>query len=467
MSVYSKYIQKHLSYACRHCPIDEKYVSKRQPLNWDNETLSSEMIPKSKITNQANKELQKIRELQQFLWKRLKEEKFPIEEKNGGAGYSFSNRSWKLVHPLIIKNVQGQIRSIGLSEDYIYTGDPRFKSILNCLNRLEDELKVQLAGLEKGDRGEEYVLSELDLYRGKYRILSNIKLPFEGQKGFTSETDLYVLTKKGILVCEIKNKGNENVEFHISKDGQWAKYDHNGRLLETMESPFAQNARHCIATEQFLERHGIKDYKIIPVIIIGNEAVTIKNEGTNSVIRAFELYNFVEGLSLPEKYDDEYQQKLQDLILGNDIKEDNLFPLQVVPKNLEYMMDKDIKNAFDLMGNVGQFINDYQEELLQIQDAARAEIQRKYKKFKKWALIITCILAGLISFSFVAYVNDYFYEYEFIQSTLIPPFLYKIFEVIWYDWDMDVVPFIFLWNALVWGGHALLVWNVKKYINRK
>jgi hypothetical protein len=336
---------------------------------------------------------------------------------------------------------------------------------------MENELEGQLAGLEKGDHGEEYVSKQLDLYREKYRFLKNIKLPYEDQKNSTSETDLYVLTKKGILVCEIKNKGNENVEFHIAKDGQWAKYNHNGRLLETMESPFAQNARHCIATEKFLQKHGITDYKIIPVVIIGNENVVIKNEGTNSVIRAFELYNFIEGLDLPEKYDNEYQQKIQDLILEKHIKEDSFFPLQVAPVSLKHMMVKDIENAFDLMTEVDRYISACEVAYRAEQDQLREVNARRKKEYRRFC-VWTFIIAGIVAFSLAFLYRMYWIYFdlpdkspwEALIETLIPGFLWEIFYVVDEDLGLGEVSFNLLWNALVWGVSWLIIRIRKKYI---
>lgn len=190
-------------------------------------------------------------------------------------------------------------------------------------------------GLAKGDHGEEYVDQTLELFHGKYKYAKNIKINHEDYKGKTSETDLYVMTSKGILVCEIKNKGNENCQFKISKDGQWSKYDRNGKFIEVMESPFAQNTRHCIATEMMLKANGIQDFKIIPVVIIANEKVRIDNDSDNSVIRISELYNFVEKLNYPEKYNEEYQQKILDLLYANHIEEDNYFDLNVVEEHMQ------------------------------------------------------------------------------------------------------------------------------------
>lgn len=231
-------------------------------------------------------------------------------------------------------------------------------------------------GLAKGDYGEEYVDQTLELFHGKYKYAKNIKINHEDYKGKTSETDLYVMTSKGILVCEIKNKGNENCQFKISKDGQWSKYDRNGKFIEVMESPFAQNTRHCIATEMLLKANGIQDFKIIPVVIIANEKVRIDNDSDNSVIRISELYNFVEKLNYPEKYNEEYQQQILDLLYANHIEEDNYFDLNVVEEHM-------YKLTIDYAEYYLQMIRDITTLCAAIEKKEKELVKKKIAEMKK------------------------------------------------------------------------------------
>lgn len=234
----------------------------------------------------------------------------------------------------------------------------------------------QYKGLAKGDHGEEYVDQTLELFQGKYKYAKNIKISHEDYKGKTSETDLYVMTEKGILVCEIKNKGNENFQFKISKDGQWSKYDRNGKFIEVMESPFAQNTRHCIATEKLLKENGVTDFKIIPVVIIANEKVRIDNDSDNSVIRISELYNFVEKLNYPEKYNEEYQQKIVDLLYENHIEEENFFELNIVEEHMH-------KLTIDYAEYYLQMIHDMQSLCATIHIKEKGIVEQKIKEMKK------------------------------------------------------------------------------------
>ncbi len=241
--------------------------------------------------------------------------------------------------------------------------------------------KNSFSGLAKGDQGETYVNEQLALFQGKYKYAQNIKLSNIDFKGKTSETDLYVITSKGILVCEIKNKGNKNYRFKISKDGQWRK--EKGNSSEVMESPFTQNTRHCIATERLLEENGITDYKIIPVVIIANEKVEIENHSENAVIRISELYNFVENLSAPESYTQEYQNKILELLEENNIKGDNYFTGYMVDSD---MMSKTVtyaKYLLEMMGDTESLLNEIRNLEEQMVKKRVYQIDHKNRR-KNW-----------------------------------------------------------------------------------
>lgn len=192
-----------------------------------------------------------------------------------------------------------------------------------------EQLEGQYKGYAKGDRGEEYVEMVLSPLSKKYDLLYNIIIDYQDYKGNTSESDLYVLTSKGIICCEIKNKGNEKHMFHITRDGQWSKCYADGKFIEVMDSPFAQNVRHCLATEEFLARYGIDDVKMIPLVIIANEKVHIKNESKTDVIRASELYSYINNLDLPEKYDEQYLKQVKEIFETYSVKEENAFDVEI------------------------------------------------------------------------------------------------------------------------------------------
>lgn len=275
------------------------------------------------------------------------------------------------------------------SENYLQSA---LFDIMNNILYSFDDLKNKKLGLDKGTAGENYVSQELDLFKDKYKFLENIILPYSDLKGKTSETDLYVLTPKGILVCEIKNKGNEKYVFKISSDGQWSKYNSQGKFLEVMDSPFAQNTRHCIATEQFLKDNGITDFKIIPVVIIANESVRIENSSENIVIRASELYNLVERLKLPEIYDEEYQTKVFNIFKDKSIKNENLFKVLSVKDDVEEKIINSTSRILDM------YINLIDHKYNVIHDGLLRNSEIHFKRLKRMRIFYgICILFGIYS----------------------------------------------------------------------
>lgn len=117
-------------------------------------------------------------------------------------------------------------------------------------DEIEDDIEKNIKIMQKGKNGEDAVSKALSIFQGKYRILENIVIPANDEMGETSETDVYIITDKGVFVCEVKNYGNENQILHIAQDGRWEICDiHNGRILSRKASATQQNARHCLATE--------------------------------------------------------------------------------------------------------------------------------------------------------------------------------------------------------------------------
>lgn len=273
------------------------------------------------------------------------------------------------------------------------------ETILELHNRIVTacrQLEQQYYGHAKGDAGEEYVAKELDLFKDKYKFARNIKFRYEDLKGMTSETDLYVMTAKGLLVCEIKNKGNEKYTFKISRDGQWSKYGNNGNFLSVEDSPFAQNTRHCIATEKLLGNNGIADCKILPVVIIGNEMVRIENDSENVVIRPSEIYNYVERMNLPERYDEQYQNKVISILNENNVEEENLFDVDAVPDGTyQYVMGFASK-LMEFIQSIQKFDYDVKQYCMDKDNEAEI-IKKKREKPLKIARVLAILLFVLVA----------------------------------------------------------------------
>ena len=169
-------------------------------------------------------------------------------------------------------------------------------AILSGVSHAREELYIQFATTEKGESGEDRVAEYLELFKGKYIVLNNVLINSRtSARAQTAETDFCIITNKGIAVCEVKNYGNEHQTLRISRDGRWELTRGNsahGKVLTP--SPAAQNTIHCREIECFLEEKGYHDIPLIPVIIVPNNKVEIKNESANYVIRMEELYNVLE-----------------------------------------------------------------------------------------------------------------------------------------------------------------------------
>lgn len=158
----------------------------------------------------------------------------------------------------------------------------------------EDNIHVRIA--QKGKTGEEYFSRILREYKHKYHALENIVIPAAEGDGLTSETDAYIITSKGIFVCEVKNYGKEGQTLAVRSDDKWFMLESDtGRLIGTKMSATEQNQRHCRATKAFFEKHfGNVNIPIIPVVVIANDGVEINNQSTNPVIYAKDIEQFIE-----------------------------------------------------------------------------------------------------------------------------------------------------------------------------
>lgn len=186
-----------------------------------------------------------------------------------------------------------------------------------------NDIDKDIAILQKGIAGEEYVNEQLRLYEGKYKILKNIVLESVDSQGNTSEVDAYIITDRGLVVAEIKNYGNENQRLHITNDGRWVLEDiHNGNILKRIDkSPVEQNTRHCLAVERLLIQEFGEDSNIpvIPVIFIANNKVSISNESKSDVIRVSEFYTFINSIQSVVTVSKEMQGNIEKLLNEHNI----------------------------------------------------------------------------------------------------------------------------------------------------
>lgn len=120
-----------------------------------------------------------------------------------------------------------------------------------------------------GSSGEEIVYRALndDIYVPEAQILRNVYIPTSDGK--TSEIDLLVVSKKGLLVFECKNYGG-NI-YGDAKRPKWIQY--HGRKKSYFYNPLMQNRTHVRHLKKYLKEFG--DLPAIPMVVTitrGNEA---------------------------------------------------------------------------------------------------------------------------------------------------------------------------------------------------
>ena len=225
---------------------------------------------------------------------------------------------------------------LDLSELVLYG----FSTIQEALE--EDDRHVRIA--QKGKTGEENFSRILNHYSHKYHTLENIVIPAAEGDGISSETDAYVITDKGVFVCEVKNYGKEGQTLFVSEDDRWYILDsETGRMIDTKVSATEQNKRHCRATKTFLEKHlGNVNIPIISVVVIANDEVELVNRSQNPVIYAREIEGFIKQYS--NSVDDETKNKIRDAFMEH--KMDMVdYPVKLNKGKAEYAK----KNLFEMI----------------------------------------------------------------------------------------------------------------------
>lgn len=199
------------------------------------------------------------------------------------------------------------------------------QEIYKKLSEAYSTLRHQACAYKKGEKGEEYIKNETAYFSTRFKSLYNVRIPSENAKSNSAELDCVFATSKGLIVAEVKTLGSELDRFVVSRDGLWSKV-RDGREEILCNSPSRQNSLHCLATENFLKEHGLLQVKIIPVILWASKA-KVQNRSCANIIRPEMLYDFVEQLPLPEKYDPEFQGRIINLLEKNDLG-DNIFGIK-------------------------------------------------------------------------------------------------------------------------------------------
>lgn len=243
---------------------------------------------------------------------------------NGKSGYDMSVLNNKLAQAY--PYLYGAVSDTDIHEEAQIT--------FNQFEDLYDESNKNMRIIKKGLIGEENVSRALQRSNGHFTYLENIVIPAYGESGKTSETDVYIISSKGIFVCEVKNYGKSGETLHIYDEGQWPVTNEMGVTLSRKENAFRQNQRHCNATRSFIREYVGVDVPIIPVLIIGNDYVDLDVHSNNIVIRPNGIDSMVSGFN--DVVDTETQKKIINAFNEHQLDK-NDFPAKVNVDRARYI----------------------------------------------------------------------------------------------------------------------------------
>ncbi len=123
-----------------------------------------------------------------------------------------------------------------------------------------DKIRHPEEWTDEGKSGEQIVYRTLidQIHVPENQILRNVYVPTTGGK--TSEIDLLVVSKKGLLVFECKNYAG-NV-YGDAQRNKWIQY--LGKKKSFFYNPFMQNRSHVKHLKKYLEAYG--DIPMIPIV---------------------------------------------------------------------------------------------------------------------------------------------------------------------------------------------------------
>lgn len=123
-----------------------------------------------------------------------------------------------------------------------------------------DKIRHPEEWTDEGKSGEQIVYRTLidQIHVPENQILRNVYVPTTGGK--TSEIDLLVVSKKGLLVFECKNYAG-NV-YGDAQRNKWIQY--LGKKKSFFYNPFMQNRSHVKHLKKYLETYG--DIPMIPMV---------------------------------------------------------------------------------------------------------------------------------------------------------------------------------------------------------
>lgn len=292
--------------------------------------------------------------------------KYIKETSEESYSFSVNQRAWKnsakrFVHPkLQYYNFEESNLPYSLFECLLTNEQFNFVELSNfftkCQQRYEEIISKFLKTrytILAGNKGEALLGKVFDIYRDdEVKFFANVRF----EDNFSVENDGLVVTSNGVYSIESKHYGGK---IFAEKDGRIMREKYGA--YENLQVN-AQSNNHIIITERIinekLKELGIKDkINLIPIIVMTNEAVDIRNESNLTIIRPEMLPNIFR-----ENKDKNFTKKTRDAIIKI-IEENKLDLLSYDEIDLSSSLDKLSEFILKQQKNVDIVENEFQQVL--------------------------------------------------------------------------------------------------------
>lgn len=232
---------------------------------------------------------------------------------------------------------------------------------------IKDELdgyKSDIAISKKGIIGEKSVYNDLRLYENRYNILSNIRIEVDKK---SSESDVIIISEKGIFIIEVKNYGKSGETIKIAEDGTWTKSS-DGYTREVKDA-VDQNKYHCYITNKLLNNElkkrgydDITEIKCISIVCIANNEVDLRNFSNEIIVRASNIIPTIKNYKKNDNLSPELQLELKRILIENSLTP-ILYPVNSRNNKIDVLADNLKKLTLAIKLSQDIYIKYYEEVL--------------------------------------------------------------------------------------------------------
>lgn len=193
-----------------------------------------------------------------------------------------------------------------------------FGYFYNSMSGYKIYMEGQLGKAVKGDIGEEAVADILAQSSYAEYVVHNVVLNVADEGGRTNEIDTIVVLPCGVAVLEVKNYCEEGQTLIITDTPEWDVYE-RGRKTGQRKSPEYQNRRHARATVLTLRKLLGKDIPVFPLIVIGNNEVSLVKNSSLEVRNIDDFVAYLDNLRSGEYLSEEERKTIRKFLEQEDI----------------------------------------------------------------------------------------------------------------------------------------------------